>query len=354
MGEAEGDLKIARGVGHGIILVLFCYLIINFSQFFAWFGWSSSKEYVTLTMCPVNLSTYLFYESISSVLYFILSSGIIASAIGVSSSGLNGKTATFFMVIAMISGFMRVLYNSMACYWIDTYPRECRNSPIFKMALASVILFFIMNVPVVLFHGRLILEKIIVFLNTRFPVPHPHLKAGINLKGLVNSPKYSDVMFEVDGAIFFGHKVILSSRCEYFSKLLYGGMKESLTPQLVPISIKEISSCAFSQILEFIYTDEISTLDIHNLDDVLELMRCVDLLNFNNLKDFLEMWLEPKITTDNIVPILLCSRKYNFGTESIAIAKLAKLKPKLREKDAVVLKEEPDLMLKVVEVLYWP
>jgi len=349
MGEAEGDLKIARGVGHGIILVLFCYLIINFSQFFAWFGWTSSNEHLTLTMCPVNLYSYLLYESISSALYFILSSGIIASAIGMS-SGLNGKTATFFMVVAIISGCMRVLWNSVACYWLDTYPDECRNSPIFKMALASVILFFIMNVPVVLFHGRLISEKLMVFLSTRIPVPNAHLKPGINLKGLVNSPKYSDVLLEVDSVIFFGHKVILSARCEYFSKLLYGGMKESLTPQLVPISIKELSASAFSHILEFIYANEISNLDIRNLDDVMELMRCVDLLTYNALKDYLEAWLAPKITADNIIPLLLCSRKYNFGTESLAIAKLSKLKPKLREKDKTVLKEEPDLMIKVVEV----
>jgi len=341
---ADGDLKVARSVGHGIILVMFCYLIINLSQFFTWFGWQASSE--SHTLCPVNLYSYLFYESISSVFFFVVSTGIIAAAMAMS-SGLSGHLATFFMVIAIVSGVMRMMWNFVACYWIDTYPSACRNSPIYKMALASVILFFVMNVPVVIFHGRLITEKLVVFLNARFSAPNTQLKSGINLKSLLNNHTYSDVTLEVDSVKFFAHKAILAARCDYFAKLLFGGMKESIEPE---IRIKEMSAKSFLQILEFIYTNEISNLDINCLDDVVELMRCVDLLSFNLLKDFLEMWLEPKITASNIVSIMVSAHKYNYATERFALAKMSKLKMKVKASDAVILREVPDLFMKVVSV----
>jgi len=265
------------------------------------------------------------------------------------SSGLNGKVATFFMVMAIISGMLRVLWNSVACYWIDVYPTHCRQSPIYKMALASVILFFTMNLPVVLFHWRLMSEKLLAFLHTRFRAsPMLHTETGINLVTLINNPQYSDVELVVEDVVFYGHKVILSSRCEYFAKLLYGGMKEST--QREPIIINDLSASAFMQILEYIYTGDITNLDIKKIDDVLELMRCVDLMSFNHLKDFLETWLLPKINSDNIIKILYNSHKYNFGTKKFAIEKLPKLKSKLKEKDAALLKDEPGLYNAVVEI----
>lgn len=51
-----------KGMGHTSILVLFCYLIINLSQFLAWFEFSGVNS-----VCPLNLSWYLLYESVSAV-----------------------------------------------------------------------------------------------------------------------------------------------------------------------------------------------------------------------------------------------------------------------------------------------
>jgi len=334
-----------KSIGHTTILILFCYLIINLSQFLAWFEYSGMNG-----VCPLNLSWYLFYESVSSVVYFVVCTTIIVTTV-IMTSRLDERLSTLAIVVANICGVGRLLWNSLACYWLDTYPPICKNSPIYKMALASVILFFILNVPIILLYSRLVVEKVLGFFDDCCATVKPPFslpkESGINLKDLINEPKFSDVQFLVDEATFYAHRVVLSARCEYFSTMLYGGMREST--QSNPIIIQEISKGSFLLILEFIYTNNIKDLSNLGVEEICDLMKSVDLLAYNGMKDFLEIWMRNHVTSDNIIPFLVASHKYNFNFANFALERLSSIKGKLHLIDAQYLKGEPQLMIQVVE-----
>jgi len=219
------------------------------------------------------------------------------------------------------------------------------------MALASVILFFILNVPIIFLYSRLVVEKILKFcdeccgnVKPQFPFSK---EVGINLKNLINAPEYSDVQFIVENTTFHAHKVVLSARCEYFSKLLYGGMRES--SQSNPIILQEISPRSFLLILEFIYTNDLKDLSSMNVMEFCDLMKAVDLLGYNNMKDFMELWMRNNVQPENIIPFLVASHKYNFNFAKFALERLSSLKGNVKLENHQYLKDEPELMILVVE-----
>ena len=57
-----------------------------------------------------------------------------------------------------------------------------------------------------------------------------------NMKKLVNNPKFSDVIFIVEGKEIHAHRAILVEQSEYFKAMLAGGMIE---PQKSKIEIKD-------------------------------------------------------------------------------------------------------------------
>jgi len=333
-------LHVAHSLGQGMILATFCYLFINFSQLVTWFRTRSQDvgELGGDGVCPSNLRIYLLYDSVSSFVFFLLSGGIIASAM--SSKFLEGRWGTVGIITCEISAVCRMGWNGIACYWIDTYPVNCRNTLIYKMALASVILFFVLNIPVIAVHSRLIVEKALLSCKIWLAeVPVENLPPGINLQECVNNSKFSDVQIFVGGQIFHAHKIILSSRCVYFEKLLASGMKES--QQTDPIILSEILPETFSMILFFMYTNNIPGLPKMEVDSIIELMKFSDKYAYDDLKNYLEINLQYKKTLDNLITILYAAHKYNFlRTKKIAMHLLDSRNNKFFRKDFVGWKEE--------------
>lgn len=76
-----------------------------------------------------------------------------------------------------------------------------------------------------------------------------------NIGSLYLSDDYSDVTLIVSGQRFHGHKVILAARSQYFRALLFGGLKESVQPE---IELKGTTLSAFKELVKYIYTGYLS------------------------------------------------------------------------------------------------
>ncbi|XP_064643279.1 uncharacterized protein LOC135497364 [Lineus longissimus] len=116
---------------------------------------------------------------------------------------------------------------------------------------------------------------------------------------LVNSERFSDVQFEVEGQTFYAHRNVLVSRSDYFRAMFCDGLRESASQNT--IRMPDISPEAFLAMLEFIYSNKIwSKLDSFTL---VELMRVADMFSLDGLKQVVRGTLASDITTENVVQI---------------------------------------------------
>jgi len=72
-------------------------------------------------------------------------------------------------------------------------------------------------------------------------------------RSLLNSKRYSDIIFLIGDKRIHAHRCILSIRSEYFYKLLEGAMKEKVMPE---IKLEEQYE-SFMLMIEYLYTDTI-------------------------------------------------------------------------------------------------
>lgn len=93
------------------------------------------------------------------------------------------------------------------------------------------------------------------------PIANTSVKCTHNLVNDLNStfenPKYTDVIFNVDGREIKAHKFILASRNEVFAAMFEHNMTETLTNR---IEINDIDYNIFRELLRFIYTGKIMSL----------------------------------------------------------------------------------------------
>jgi Rho family protein len=85
-----------------------------------------------------------------------------------------------------------------------------------------------------------------------------------------NKPLYSDFKFILgdDTSQYYGHKCIISSRCEVLSRMFSSAFIES-TQTIV--NIQDVSSDAFSAFLKYIYTDHCPIVESQDSIGILEL-----------------------------------------------------------------------------------
>eukprot|EP01102_Stenamoeba_stenopodia_P015961 TRINITY_DN5514_c0_g1_i1.p1 TRINITY_DN5514_c0_g1~~TRINITY_DN5514_c0_g1_i1.p1 ORF type:complete len:157 (+),score=36.25 TRINITY_DN5514_c0_g1_i1:312-782(+) len=74
-----------------------------------------------------------------------------------------------------------------------------------------------------------------------------------------NNTLFSDIIFEVQGKEFHGHKAILCSRNEYFRALCLGGLAETGKRRLV---LKDLEYEPFCQAVRFLYEKQVSIEEI--------------------------------------------------------------------------------------------
>ncbi|PRP79359.1 hypothetical protein PROFUN_12909, partial [Planoprotostelium fungivorum] len=82
-------------------------------------------------------------------------------------------------------------------------------------------------------------------------VPPPRSLAG-DLRRLVNSEKFSDIVFLVEGRKVFAHKNILATRSEHFNALISNRMRESYQDT---IEMSDVDHQVFLIVMEYLYTD---------------------------------------------------------------------------------------------------
>jgi len=105
---------------------------------------------------------------------------------------------------------------------------------------------------------------------------------------------YNDITFNMSDEVrISSNKFVLASRVPFFSTMLFGGLADNLSSNLVPL--KCCDSTIFNQILKFVFEGEISFSDLNmqSLLDLLETARlfCIDSL-VDGIVDYLNYLLE--------------------------------------------------------------
>lgn len=86
----------------------------------------------------------------------------------------------------------------------------------------------------------------------------PSATMTLSFLGAIESGKYSDITFLVEGKPIQAHSQILGIRSDYFDRLLNAGMRESATKE---IAVEDCSHCCFKALLQFLYTDDFSFME---------------------------------------------------------------------------------------------
>ncbi|XP_012476189.1 BTB/POZ and MATH domain-containing protein 2 [Gossypium raimondii] len=87
-----------------------------------------------------------------------------------------------------------------------------------------------------------------------YSIAVPPSRIGHHFGQLLKTGKGTDVSFEVDGEVFYAHKLVLAARSPVFRAQLFGPMKEQNTKQ---IKVEDIEAPVFKALLHFMYWDSL-------------------------------------------------------------------------------------------------
>ncbi|KAH1106184.1 hypothetical protein J1N35_009952 [Gossypium stocksii] len=87
-----------------------------------------------------------------------------------------------------------------------------------------------------------------------YSIAVPPSRIGHHFGQLLKTGKGTDVSFEVDGEVFYAHKLVLAARSPVFRAQLFGPMKEQNTKQ---IKVEDIEALVFKALLHFMYWDSL-------------------------------------------------------------------------------------------------
>ncbi|TYI70496.1 hypothetical protein E1A91_D08G225400v1 [Gossypium mustelinum] len=87
-----------------------------------------------------------------------------------------------------------------------------------------------------------------------YSIAVPLSRIGHHFGQLLKTGKGTDVSFEVDGEVFYAHKLVLAARSPVFRAQLFGPMKEQNTKQ---IKVEDIEAPVFKALLHFMYWDSL-------------------------------------------------------------------------------------------------
>mmetsp|Transcript_14147 Transcript_14147/g.39114 ORF Transcript_14147/g.39114 Transcript_14147/m.39114 type:complete len:563 (-) Transcript_14147:2003-3691(-) len=127
------------------------------------------------------------------------------------------------------------------------------------------------------------------------------------LYSMVNNQEFADVMFLVDNEPVYGHRAILTQRCQFFNGLFTSGMKESATlassscsNEDKAIPIHDIRREIFLMLLEYLYTDAV----LVDIDHAIELYCAADMYGLPRLKNLCLRPLKLNMTIATAAPLL--------------------------------------------------
>lgn len=139
-------------------------------------------------------------------------------------------------------------------------------------------------------------------------VDHVQLLSS-QLKSLLSSEEFTDVIFKVEGQKFNCHRIILSARCDYFRALLYGGMREANSHE--EIGLQDTPAASFRVLLEYLYTGIVSLKDLKE-EDVIDLLGLAHKYGLLALQTAIGNFLESRINVKNVSLIYDVSCLYSL------------------------------------------
>eukprot|EP01038_Epipyxis_sp_PR26KG_P007330 gene7330-9991_t len=139
---------------------------------------------------------------------------------------------------------------------------------------------------------------------------------------LINDPIHADVKFITnDGATLLAHKSILSTRCQYFKTRFLTSKNDAQSNSLstnvntiITDIIVEKDSKAFGRLLEFIYSNDISSMANLPSDELLLLLELAHDYNIQDLIDFCELRAGELLSIQNITKYISWSSKNNMSS----------------------------------------
>mmetsp|Transcript_8429 Transcript_8429/g.26121 ORF Transcript_8429/g.26121 Transcript_8429/m.26121 type:complete len:229 (+) Transcript_8429:1326-2012(+) len=141
---------------------------------------------------------------------------------------------------------------------------------------------------------------------------------------MLNEREYSDVSFRIQDRTVYAHKVILAARSSHFRAMFSSGMRES---SLESITLADISIPVFTQMLEWIYTNDLSDPLPSLLVDLLE---AADRFMLDELKVLCEsLLIQSLLSRENL--ILLLFTAHRFEATSLLEACFAFISRQLQE-----------------------
>ncbi|GFR12916.1 TD and POZ domain-containing protein 4 [Trichonephila clavata] len=168
-----------------------------------------------------------------------------------------------------------------------------------------------------------------------------------NMKQLLQDNSFYDITFKVDSESYKAHKNILSARSRVFKSMF----ESPLTMNVEEIEISDISEETLKEMLNFIYSGQVSHLHVNN---AMELYYAADKYELDSLKNICARVMVGNVRTDNVIKILLLSHRHsNHDLEHVCITFIAKNASKIQDKAEWVelMKKYPELANKVFKNL---
>lgn len=125
-----------------------------------------------------------------------------------------------------------------------------------------------------------------------------------SLHSFVNSNELSDISFLVEGQVVYGHRLILALQSDRFRGMFSSNFRESTQSQ---ITVEGVSHHAFVQMLDFLYTGKLLSLEkvvdnftISDVEVVVDLLHAADQYLIDHLKERCEKVLQQMIRHDTV------------------------------------------------------
>src|SRR5690606_6949045 len=129
-----------------------------------------------------------------------------------------------------------------------------------------------------------IAQKVLISKNVDIAPPIPPSTFISDMRALLNNPQFCDVTFIVENKPVYGWKGLLVTRCEVFRAMFTGTLREASESNVV---ITDVSYNTFFHIIEFIYTDSVTS-DKMTLDEALQLLAASNRYMLDRLKRIVE------------------------------------------------------------------
>lgn len=133
------------------------------------------------------------------------------------------------------------------------------------------------------------------------------LKVSQDLKGLMKSNDHN-VTVVINKKQFYVHKCMLVARSRVFSAMFEQEMLEKVNNI---VTIKDINSHCFENIIKFIYSGTIDNINDISYLLVLEILKAADEYELNQLKEICECKLSSTLNTSNAIKILAIADKFH-------------------------------------------